>query len=137
MMQGLIDERAASVEIEDDMPEIYADQARIREVFKNLIENGIRFTPSDREPRIEIEAESGAGQLLCRVRDNGVGIEPRYHERVFGLFDRLDNNIPGTGVGLALVKRIVEIHEGSIWIESRGDGQGSCFCFTLPIQRGN
>lgn len=137
VMQGLIDERRARVEIEDEMPEICADKARIREVLKNLVESGIKFTPLDREPYIEIEAESRGDQLLCRLRDNGAGIEPRYQSRVFGLFDRLDNDVPGTGVGLALVKRIVEIHDGSIWIESQGDGQGSCFCFTLPVQRGS
>ena len=137
MMQGLIDERGARVEVQDDMPAIYADQARIREVIKNLVENGIKFTPMEREPLIEIEAEVQGERLLCRVRDNGPGIEPRYQSRVFGLFDRLDNSVPGTGIGLALVRRIVELHDGSIWIESRGDGQGSCFCFTLPLQRGN
>lgn len=137
MMQGLIDERGAMVEIEDEMPEVYADQARIREVIKNLVENGIKFTPAGCSPRVEIGAEPRDDRLLCRVCDNGPGIEPRYQSRVFGLFERLDNAIPGTGVGLALVKRIVEIHDGDIWIESRGDGQGSCFCFTLPIHRGS
>jgi signal transduction histidine kinase len=66
------------------------------------------------------------------VRDNGVGIEPRYHERVFGLFDKLDAQSEGTGIGLALVKRIVDVHGGRIWIESEGLGQGATFCFTLP-----
>ncbi len=137
MMQGLIDERAAVVDIEESMPRIYADEARIREVIKNLVENGIKFTAAERSPRVEITAELRGKEVLCRIRDNGPGIEPRYHEKVFGLFDRLDTAVPGTGVGLALVKRIIEIHDGSIWIESQGDGQGCCFCFTLPIQRGS
>ena len=114
------------------MPEVYADAARIREVFKNLVENGIKFTPPERRPQIGIDAETQNGRALCRVRDNGVGIEPRYHDRVFGLFDRLDPGVPGTGVGLALVKRIVETQGGRIWAESAGEGHGSTFWFTLP-----
>lgn len=137
MMQGLIDERDAEVVIENGMPEVFADQARIREVIKNLVENAIKFTPPDRRPRVEISAEPGNGSVLCRVCDNGPGIDPRYHDRVFGLFDRLDPGVPGTGIGLALVKRIVELHGGDIWIETRGDGQGCCFCFTLPAHGGN
>ena len=137
MMQGLIDERGATVEIADDMPSVYADQARVREVIKNLVENGIKFAADGRAPRVEIVAEPQVDRVLCRVCDNGPGIEPRFQEKVFGLFDRLDNSVPGTGVGLALVKRIIEIHDGNIWIESQGDGQGCCFCFTLPLQRGN
>ena len=72
------------------------------------------------------------GQPIFYVRDNGRGIEPRYHEKVFGLFDRLDPTDDGTGVGLALVKRIVEVHGGRVWVESEGRGSGSTFCFTLP-----
>ena len=66
------------------------------------------------------------------MRDNGIGITPRYHEKVFGLFERLDTGTDGTGIGLALVKRIVEVHGGRIWIESEGEGHGSTFWFTLP-----
>ncbi len=137
MMQGLIDERGATVEIAHNMLGVYADQARIREVIKNLVENGIKFVSAGCKPRVEITAESQGDKVLCRVSDNGPGIEPRFQEKVFGLFDRLDSSVPGTGVGLALVKRIIDIHDGSIWIESQGDGQGCCFCFTLPPQRGS
>ena len=67
------------------------------------------------------------------VRDNGIGIDPRYKERVFDLFERLDPTASeGTGIGLALVRRIVEVHGGQIWVESQGRGQGSTFCFSLP-----
>jgi signal transduction histidine kinase len=66
------------------------------------------------------------------VRDNGSGIDPRYHEKVFGLFEKLDPRAGGTGMGLALVKRIVELYGGRIWVESKGTGQGACFYFTLP-----
>jgi len=70
------------------------------------------------------------------VKDNGIGIAPEFQERVFGLFNRLEQNIEGTGVGLALVKRIIEIHGGRIWIESNGNGTGSTFCFTVPGKLG-
>jgi signal transduction histidine kinase len=67
------------------------------------------------------------------VRDNGIGIESTYHERVFQLFERLEPETPGTGIGLTLVQRIVQAHGGRIWVESEGAGQGSTFCFTLPL----
>jgi signal transduction histidine kinase len=73
-------------------------------------------------------------ETVCYVRDNGIGIEPRYHEKIFGLFERLDAASGGTGIGLPLVKRIIEVHGGRIWVESIGQGQGSTFCFTLPAQ---
>ena len=69
------------------------------------------------------------------VRDNGIGIDPRYHQKVFGLFERLDASSEGTGVGLAMVKRIVEVHGGRVWVESEGLGRGSTFCFTPPTAR--
>lgn len=135
-LEGLIDARGAQVNIEANMPEVYADEARIREVVKNLLENGIKFVPENRSPRINISAEESGGRVRCCVQDNGPGIEPRFHDKVFGLFDRLDNSVPGTGIGLSLARRIIEAHGGSIWIDSRGDGQGSSFCFTLPTEQG-
>lgn len=134
IMQGLIIDRKVVVEIDEEMPLVVADQARIRLVLKNLVENAIKFVAENKQPRITISAERHQGRVLCRVTDNGPGIEPRYRERVFGLFERLDSEISGTGVGLALVKRIIEIHNGKVWIESQGDGQGCCFCFTLPLR---
>jgi signal transduction histidine kinase len=83
-------------------------------------------------PRVEVGARPGDGTPVFFVRDNGRGIEPRYHEKVFGLFDRLDPQDEGTGIGLALVKRIVELHGGRVWVESDGPGRGATFCFTLP-----
>ena len=88
------------------------------------------------------DPEQGRGQLhdprereqeqVFYVQDNGIGIEPRYHQQVFGLFEKLEANGEGTGIGLALVKRIVEVHGGRVWVESQGAGQGATFCFTLP-----
>ena len=88
------------------------------------------------QPRIEVGCR-GEAPPVCFVRDNGMGIDPRHHERIFGLFDRLDPETEGTGLGLALVKRIVEMHGGQVWVESDGEGCGSTFCFTLgAVPRG-
>ena len=81
--------------------------------------------------RVEIGAREDAAEMVFYVRDNGIGIAPRYHEKIFGLFDKLDPNSEGTGIGLALVKRIVEVHGGHVWVESEGEGKGSTVCFTL------
>jgi signal transduction histidine kinase len=85
------------------------------------------------QPQIEIGVRATAGGRVFCVKDNGQGIEPQYRERVFGLFDKLDPRSEGTGIGLALAKRIVEVHGGRIWVESDGLGHGSTFCFTLPL----
>lgn len=90
------------------------------------------FIGSQPEPRIEIIGRDDGDEQVFAVVDNGQGIEPRYHDKVFGLFDRLDPSIEGTGVGLTLAKRIIELHGGRIWIESEGRGSGCAFCFTLP-----
>ncbi len=71
------------------------------------------------------------GEAVFYVRDNGMGMAPQYHEQVFGLFERLNAEIEGTGIGLTLVKRIVELNGGRLWVESEGEGQGCAFCFTL------
>ncbi len=85
------------------------------------------------EPKIiYIGSKVHAGNTVFYVQDNGIGIDPRYHEKIYGLFDKLDPNTEGTGVGLALVKRIIEFHGGDIWVESDGQGKGSIFYFTLP-----
>jgi signal transduction histidine kinase len=83
------------------------------------------------DPRVEIGAYRDMGETVVFVRDNGIGIDPRYHQKIFGLFERLDPDTEGTGIGLALVKRIIEVHGGRIWVESAA-GEGTTFLFALP-----
>lgn len=129
-----LNRRGVALEIADDMPRYWGDTLRLLEVFQNLIENAIKFMGDEPSPRIEISAQSLGDAIECTVRDNGIGIEPAYHERVFNLFERLDPRIEGTGIGMALVKRIVEAHEGEIRIESDGGNRGCSVVFTLPKQ---
>ncbi len=120
------------VAIQDSMPEVCGDRVRLREVLQNLVANAAKFMGQQASPRIEIGARANGSEIVCHVRDNGVGIEPRYHEKVFALFERLDPTVEGTGVGLTLVKRIIEVHGGRIWIESTTQKVGTTFFFTLP-----
>ncbi|MEM7018407.1 MAG: HAMP domain-containing sensor histidine kinase, partial [Pseudomonadota bacterium] len=111
---------------------IYGDRTRLLEVLQNLIENALKFMGDQPEPAIEIGTLLGANQVICYVKDNGVGIESKYCNKIFDLFERLDHSSEGTGVGLALVKRIIEFHQGEIWVESNGENQGCSFYFSLP-----
>lgn len=118
--------------VTNDLPTLYGDRLRLLEVLEILIENACKFMGDQPEPRIEIGSRETSGDPVLFVRDNGIGIEPRYLDRVFVLFERLDPAVDGTGIGLALAKRIIEAHDGHCWAESAGPGQGSTFCFTLP-----
>ena len=111
----------------------FIDRRRIVEVLQNLLDNAAKFMGDQAEPRIEVGVETNRDEPVFFVRDNGIGIEPEYQEKVFGLFERLDQKIEGTGVGLTLAKRIIEVHNGRLWVESAGKGQGATFYFTLPM----
>jgi signal transduction histidine kinase len=124
--------QGVDLQIAADMPQVYCDPGRLHEVFQNLIDNSIKFMGDQEKPRIEIGAERENDRVHCWVRDNGIGIASKFHERVFDLFERLDTKVDGTGIGLALVKRIIEVHGGRIWVESAGEGHGSTFHFELP-----
>lgn len=132
LLAGQAASREVEIDIRPGLPTVLADRQRLIEVFQNLVDNAIKFAGEQVAPRIEIGARENAGETVCYVRDNGIGIDPRYHDRVFGLFERLDQTTEGTGIGLAIVKRIIEVHGGRIWIESEGRGRGSAFCFSLP-----
>lgn len=116
----------------DDMPEVKADATRLLEVYQNLIENAVKFMGEQNSPQLHIGSVEKNGMVCCFLRDNGIGIAAEYHDQVFGLFERLNVDIDGTGIGLALAKRIVEGHGGKIWIESEGLGRGSAMWFSLP-----
>ncbi len=126
--------RNVTVHIAPGLPAVYADKQRLLEVFENLMDNAAKHMGDQKSPKIEIGVRAGA-ELIFFVKDNGMGIDPQYRTRIFGLFEKLDANGEGTGIGLALVKRIIETHGGKIWVESEGLGKGSTFCFTIPDSR--
>ncbi len=131
LVGGQIEKQEVQVKIAPDLPVVYVDRSRLVEVFQNLIGNAVKHMDKQTGSCIEIGVKQENGEEVYYVRDNGIGIEPRYHENVFGLFNKLDQASEGTGIGLAIVKRIIEVHGGRIWIESEGKGKGTAFCFTI------
>jgi signal transduction histidine kinase len=121
------------VKIGSELPNVFVDRVRVVEVVQNLIDNAVKFTREQPKPKIEIGVRKRDKETTFFVKDNGAGIDPKYHEKIFGLFNKLDSDSEGTGVGLSLVKRIVEVHGGKIWVESE-TGKGATFCFTLPLE---
>jgi len=132
MLDTQIRERGVTLIIPDESLVVYGDRARLLQVFSNLLENAIKFMGDQKEPRIEITLSHHNGEDTICVRDNGMGIAPGHMARIFTIFERLNPGIAGSGIGLALVKRIIEVHGGKCWVESEGLGKGSRFCFTLP-----
>jgi PAS domain S-box-containing protein len=130
-LQASIGESGAVIQV-DPLPTVWADAVQLTQLFQNLIANAIKFH-SDRPPEIQVGARREQDAWRFWVRDNGIGIEPQYAERIFLIFQRLHTRktYPGTGIGLAICKKIVECYRGSIWVESQ-PGQGSTFYFTLP-----
>jgi signal transduction histidine kinase len=133
LVAGRIEARGATVEIVDCLPRTFGDRPRLREVLENLIDNAVKYGGAEAPPRVEIGMRREAHEEVIFVRDNGRGIDPRYHARIFSLFEKLDPASEGTGMGLAIVKRIIEVHQGRIWVES--DASGCTFCFTLAVKR--
>ena len=133
LIQGSLMERKIKVVVADGLPDVYGDRQRLLEVLQNLLDNAVKFMGDQPNPIIEIgrKGDEKDGLTTCFVRDNGMGIALPFHERIFGLFNRLNPQIEGTGVGLALVKRIVEFHGGRVWVQSEAGG-GATFYFTLP-----
>lgn len=125
-------EEAGATITSDSLPWLQVDATQISQLFQNLIGNAIKFRGAD-PPQIRVSAEKQPGKWLFCVRDNGIGIDPRFAERIFLIFQRLHTrrSYPGTGIGLAICKRIVERHGGTICVESQ-PGQGSAFYFTIP-----
>jgi two-component system CheB/CheR fusion protein len=129
-LQAAIAESGAIV-TSDPLPTVAADEAMLMQLFQNLISNSIKYS-GEETPRIHVSAERDVEGWLFAVRDNGIGIDPQYADRVFGMFKRLHgSDIPGTGMGLALCKKVVERQGGRIWVESEA-GKGATFKFTIP-----
>lgn len=135
-LEPLIAETGAVLTIADDLPSILGDRLELMRLFQNLIGNALKFRAADRSCRISVNCRSDGAHWLLSIRDNGIGIAPDYHERIFGLFQRLGGDkYEGTGIGLALCRKIVEHHGGRIWVESAPD-QGATLMLTLPKDQG-
>ena len=125
-------ESGVKVTVADDFPVVHVDRMRIAEVLVNLITNSIKYMGDQPNPEIFIGYRKDGDEVVFFVRDNGIGIDKSQHEKVFELFYKLDSSTKGTGAGLAIVKRIIEVHGGRVWIESE-KGKGCTVCFTLPV----
>ena len=133
-LKGLIHEKKSEITY-DKMPKVVGDSTQLLQVFQNLIGNALKFGPAE-SPKIHISARLNGGEWVFSVKDNGIGIEQQYFDRIFVVFQQLEkkDSAHGTGIGLSIVKRVVERHHGRIWVESEL-GAGSTFYFTIPIGR--
>jgi PAS domain S-box-containing protein len=134
-LQASIAESRARI-THDELPTVLAEPTQLAQLFQNLIGNAVKFRRYGQEPQIHVGCRRNGGEWVFQVKDNGIGIDPEYHEKVFLIFQRLHgrDKFPGTGIGLAICKKIVEQHGGKIWIESN-PGEGATFCFTLPEEK--
>jgi len=134
--EGILKSKQVRVEIDAEFPVVHADRPRIVQVMQNLITNAVKFMGDQPNPVIKIGVSEKNGEHVYYIQDNGIGIASEHHERIFELFNKLDANTDGTGIGLGLVKKIIEVHNGKIWVESE-PGQGSIFKFTLtrPLEK--
>ena len=132
-LKATIEETDALV-THDPLPTVKADALQLIQLFQNLIGNALKYRAEDR-PYVHISGDREGDTWVFSVRDNGIGIDPKYAERVFEVFERLhgEAEYPGTGIGLAICKKIVERHDGRIWVESE-PGKGATFFFTIPAQ---
>ena len=135
-LAGSLKAHAITVTVQPGLPVVFCDRRRMGEVVQNLFENAINYMGAQAEPQIQCGVRQEDGTFIFFVQDNGIGIDAKYHHVVFGLFNKLHAKSPGTGIGLALVKRIIEVHGGRVWVESNGIGKGSRFCFTLNEHTG-
>ena len=131
LVAGKIRGNKARVLITETPVILFGDPQRLLQLYQNLIDNAVKYMGTQENPLIEIGVEEKDNTLFLFVRDNGMGIDPRYHHKLFNLFEKLDKNSEGTGMGLALIKRIVETHRGNIFLKSEGLGKGTTFYFTL------
>jgi signal transduction histidine kinase len=126
-----VSSRHVKVTVEEDLPIVQVDRMRLVEVLVNLVENSVKYMGDQPQPELEIGKRLNGENTIFFVRDNGIGIDPSQHDKVFELFYKVDKKSKGSGAGLAIVKKIIEVHRGSTWIES-GLGKGCTVCFTIP-----
>jgi signal transduction histidine kinase len=131
LVAGGLTERKVEVNITKTELMLYGDRMRLVEIFQNLLDNSCKFMGDQKAPLIKIGVESKDDEAVIFVRDNGMGIDPKFLPKLFIIFEKQNRSVKGDGIGLALVKRIVEVHGGRIWAESAGPGQGATFKFTL------
>ena len=131
LVAGRIALRKVQVQVTAEPIRLWGDRVRLVEAFQNLLDNAGKFMGDQASPHIEVGVQLGGEMVVLFVRDNGIGIDPRHQSRLFGLFEKLDPHTDGTGMGLALVRRVVEVHGGKIWVQSDGLGKGATFFFTL------
>jgi len=129
---GSISENKVNIKVDDIDLTLSGDYSELIQIWQNLIENSIKYRGEQSNPIIEIGVHDAIGNPVFYVRDNGIGIDSQYHEKIFEIFEQLNPEIDGSGLGLALIKRIVKLYQGKIYVESKGTGQGACFLFTLP-----
>jgi light-regulated signal transduction histidine kinase (bacteriophytochrome) len=131
MLRQTIDSQQAVIS-SDLLPVLRADPTQLVQVFQNLLSNALKYRKRGVTPAVHVAARQYGDGWLFSVRDNGIGIAPEHHERIFGIFKRLHRDeYPGVGIGLASARRLVDLHGGRIWVESEA-GKGSTFFFTLP-----
>lgn len=138
-LQPQIRETQAEIEMTGNWPDkLIASRNEIVRLFQNLINNALKYQPEGQQPKVTLSAQAAGDHWLFKVEDNGIGIEPEQQNRLFKVFQRLHTRqeYEGTGIGLAICRKIVDRHEGEIWVHSAGKGQGSCFCFTLAREQG-
>jgi light-regulated signal transduction histidine kinase (bacteriophytochrome) len=131
IIDGLVGETGAEITV-GDLPVVRGQETQLAQVFQNLLSNALKYRKETESPRVRVSAERKDGEWLISVADNGIGFDPEYSERIFGLFRRLHkDDYPGTGIGLAICNRIVERYGGKIWATSPGEGRGATIFFTL------
>ena len=136
-LEDKIKDNKINVVIQDNLPTILCDEERMKDVLSNLLANAIKFMGNNNQGQIRIGCDTNGDYYNFYVEDTGIGIQEEYQNQIFKIFRRLGEvEVEGSGVGLAMVKKIVELHKGTIWVESPvKDGRGSRFCFTMPISR--
>ena len=130
-LHTIVTDNEAEFSVSDDLPVVSYDPTQLREVFTNLLANTVKYSKPNEKPKITIGWEEKPNENIVWVKDNGIGIEPKYLNNIFQPFERIARDQKGTGLGLSIAKRIVERHGGLIWVDSQF-GSGSTFYFTIP-----